>query len=419
MGEFEFFEEKKHFEKFEFRLLKINCYYLSTNNEIYTIMQTFDAEKKVKSAKRIVTKSKIKIQFPTWKSTIIEILDKARKTQSDIFNPEFTKYDYIFSKLDLVHQVIGEKDPIKLMLFLAEADATYSARLDFNTVFEKFKEISVRPNEFYAVFDLYNFRHKEVDPNIEKLLGIKPADFNLPAMAGWDPENPLFHKRDNNHVLRWASIAYFMFTMRLLKWNSMEDQYRVRFRVGTAKSSIKSIKEQEFVALEKLCFLFYDKTDDGSTRPIYHFDKWLVYNQSEFDFVRPMWLSTPERQQYLNDILYLINAYMIAIPTQYLLYLHEKSITDRNKAVANSLNEQILKHSNLNVNFDEQQIADCFAKTIRPKLTGAMNLWDPRELNDLVDVQSDQQAVQYAKVLGLVPIPQNILKSLYSNIVDA
>ncbi len=360
---------------------------------------------------------KSRLIYPNLKSVIVEIITNAKAQFPEEFEPGFNRYDSIFEKLDLVHKVIQEKDPVNLILFLGDAEAKYQAHYSYNDVSHQFKHISVRPNEFYAIFNLYDFRHEEVDPNISRILGIAPKDFNLPAMAGWDEKNPLFHRRDNNHVLRWASIAYYMFTLKLLRWTSMEDQYRVRFRVGTDISKIASIRDQKFVALEKLCFLFYDKTQDGSTRPIYHFDKWLVYPESEFDFVRPSWLSTGTRQTFLNDFLYLINAYMINIPVQYLIHLHERSLTDRNKVVAQNMNVSLKRFANIDGSVEEQQVADCFAKTIRNRVTQAMNAWDKRKQGDLLNIDNDHEAVHYAKALGLLPIPKNVLECMYRNVV--
>jgi hypothetical protein len=357
-----------------------------------------------------------KLIYPTWRGVTIECIREARKKNPEIFQADFSDYNKIFEKLDMVKDVIEQKHPVNLIHFLSEADASYEPRLSFETVFESFKSISVRPNEFYAVFDLYQFQHKEVDPKIKKILGLNPEDFTLPAMAGFIPENPLFHKRDVNHVLRWASIAYYMFTLRLFKWNSMEDQYRVRFRVGTKKSSLPYFQERGYAALEKLCFLFYDRTDDGSTRPIYHFDKWLVYDENEFDYVKPSWISNFDRQPHLNNFLYLVNAYLLDFSPQYLLLLHLKDSNERNKGIANALNEAILKATGINAQADERQVADCFAKTIRNKVTETMNFWDKRDQRDLECVVGDTQAVNLAKTLGLLPIPESVLKMLYSGI---
>lgn len=358
------------------------------------------------------------IAFPTWRSILIEVTEKARRESPEEFENEFKDYDKIFKKLNLVENVIQTSDPVNLILFLSDADASYKAKLSFESVFQHFKSISVRPNEFYAVFDLYKFRHAEVDPNIRQILGINPEDFTLRAMAGWEPDNPLFHPHDNNHVLRWASIAYFMFTLRLFKWTSMQDQYRVRFRVGTNKSFIKEIQESEFVALEKLCFLFYDDTSDGATRPIYHFDKWLVFDKSEFEFVKPSWLSNAKRQVHLNSFLYLVNAYLMNIPIFYLLILDERCKFDRNKQIASEISGKLKTYSKIDVDIEEQQVADCLAKTVRNRIAEAMNVWDKRNIPNKITIQSDNEAVKYAKTLGLLPIPEGISRCIYEQIMD-
>jgi hypothetical protein len=368
--------------------------------------------------KLIGKKKRNKLAFPTWRSILIESTEKARQQSPEEFEPEFRNYEGVFKKLNLVESVIKTSDPVNLILFLSEADASYQAKLDFDTVFDHFRSISVRPNEFYAVFDLYKFRHAEVDIKIKELLGIKPEDFTLRAMAGWEPDNPLYHPLDNNHVLRWASIAYFMFTLRLFKWTSMQDQYRVRFRVGTAKSEIEEIQKANYVALEKLCFLFYDDTNDGSTKPIYHFDKWLVFDQGEFDFVKPSWLSSANRQSHLNTFLYLVNAYLLNIPIFYLLILDERCKFDRNKQVAAEMNQKINRISKIEAEIEEQQIADCLAKTIRNRIAEAMNLWDKRDHENKISIQSDIDAVKYAKTLGLLPIPEAVSTCIYKQIMD-
>ncbi len=151
--------------------------------------------------------------------------------------------------------------------------------------------------------------------------------------------------------------------------------------------------------------------------PKLHIDKWLIYDRSEFEQVRPTWISTIERQSILNDLLYLLNAGLLDFPVQYLLYLQERSSVDRNKAIAERLNDQILRHAGIEAQLDEQQIADCMAKTIRPRIAQAVNQWEHRKPHDLCTVDSDIQAVEAARSLGLLPIPDRIRKILYKNIM--
>ena len=374
-----------------------------------------------KKVSRRGTKSedkKSKLIYPSWKSLTIDYLSNARRCNPNVFNDSFSDFNKIFSKLDLVQTVIEQNDPVKLILFLADAEALYVPKSSFESVLQSFQTISVRSNEFYAVFDLYNFRHLIVDEKIREIMGLEPEDFNLKAMAGRDPKNALYHPRDNNHVMRHASIAYYMFTLGLFKWNSIEDQYRVRFRVGMSKSKLERYRNVKYVTLEKLCFLFYDKISDGIAKPIYHFDKWLVYDETEFDFVRPYWISNHERQRHLNHFQYLINAYLLQVPIQFLLLLHERQFHDRNKAISVSLSAKIAASTGIEDGIDEHQVADCFAKTIRNKMGVLMNVWDKRSPDDLESVISDPQAVSIAKTLGLLPIPEQLLTAIYRDITE-
>lgn len=68
---------------------------------------------------------------------------------------------------------------------------------------------------------------------------------------------------------------------------------------------------------------------------------------------------------------------------------------------------------------DEQQVADCFAKTIRPKVESAFNRWDFRSSSGLIRINSDTEAVQYAKRLGLLPIPPLIKDLLFEMVVSS
>jgi hypothetical protein len=359
---------------------------------------------------------KSRLHFPNLRSIIIESIETAKAQSPDEFEKGFGSYEKVFEKFQVVRRMMEDKDPQRQQSAIISTKATYQAQLPFEEVVSLFKTISVRPNEFYAIFNLLDFRYEEVDPSIKNLLGIEPNDFTVNAMIGLCDDNPLFHEKDLNHVLRWVSVAFCLFTLELIKWTSMQDQYRVRFRAGTLKSKLATVTQQDYVTLEKLCFMFYDKVGDGLTQPIYHFDKWLVYPESEFDYVRPSILSTASRQTFLNDMLYLMNAYTIDIPTQYLLYLHERSCTDRNKTVAHNLSANLKRYANIDQRIYEQHVADCFAKTIRNRLAQAMNIWDKRKFGDLLEITNDQEAVHCAKVLGLLPIPKNVLESLYRNV---
>ncbi len=354
--------------------------------------------------------------YPTWKSLIKGYIVEARKRNPEVFSESSRNLNEIFPPLDLVRKVASDREPSSLVHFLHNSTAHYNPRIALEEVMESFKRVSVRQNEFYAIFDFKQFSYCDVDKRITEILGIPPQDFNLAAMAGFDPSNPLFHHRDYNHLLRWSALTYYMLTINLFKWNSMEDQYRVKFRIGTSKSSISHYRDEEYATLEKLCFLYCDKVEDGESRPIYHFDKWLVFNKSEFDCVKPKWLSVPAREAHLNNFNYLIHAYLLDISAHHLLLLHLRQFHDRNKAIASAMNEMVYEATGIRMNVDEHQIGDCFAKTLRGKMSNLMNEWDKRGASDLEQIVSDAQAVEIAKTLGLLPIPDRLLTAILSSI---
>ncbi len=360
-------------------------------------------------------KAKPKLYYPSWKSVLTEVMDSARLRSPHEFDPRSTDYTILTAQLDVLREILLARNLELLFAQVPSYDSTYFKGEAIDKVLEQFKSLPIRPNEFYAVFDLHACRYQEMDQKIDALLGLNPEDFNVPALMQSDAYTHIFHVRDHYHMLRWACLAQMMVATRMFVWKSLEDQYRIRFRVRTQKSEIPSYREHEYITLEKLCFLFNGDIN-GITLPQLHIDKWLIFDRSEFDHVRPVWISKIERQSYLNDALYLFNASLIQFPMQYLVYLHERSLADRNKIIASRLNENILRYTGIPAEIDEQQVADCFAKTIRPRMMQTVNGWEHRRAGDLAAIDSDLQAVEAAKSLGLLPIPERILKTIYKNI---
>lgn len=360
-------------------------------------------------------KAKPKLYYPSWKSVLTEVMDSARLRSPHEFDLRSTDYTILTAQLDVLREILLARNLELLFAQVPSYDSTYFKGEAIDKVLEQFKSLPIRPNEFYAVFDLHACRYQEMDQKIDALLGLNPEDFNVPALMQSDAYTHIFHVRDHYHMLRWACLAQMMVATRMFVWKSLEDQYRIRFRVRTQKSEIPSYREHEYITLEKLCFLFNGDIN-GITLPQLHIDKWLIFDRSEFDHVRPVWISKIERQSYLNEALYLFNASLIQFPMQYLVYLHERSLADRNKIIASRLNENILRYTGIPAEIDEQQVADCFAKTIRPRMMQTVNGWEHRRAGDLAAIDSDVQAVEAAKSLGLLPIPERILKTIYKNI---
>jgi hypothetical protein len=361
-------------------------------------------------------KSKPKLYYPSWKATLTEVSEAAKAKHPEQWVNQPVPYSATMAGLEVLREVLTTRNLELLFSATPPFQGEYTAGESLDTIMTRFKSAPIRPNEFYAVFDLHACRYLEMDSKLDELLGFGPDDFNVPALMKSDAYTHIFHVRDHHHMLRWACLAQMMVANNMLVWRSLEDQFRIRFRVRTQKSTLASYREHEYITLEKLCFLYNEEHQD-TVLPKLHIDKWLIYDRSEFEQVRPVWISSMDRQSILNDALYLFNAALIDFPIQYLLYLQERSTADRNKAIAERLNAHILVYSGIEAQLDEQQIADCMAKTIRPRIAQAVNTWEHRKPHDLCTVDSDLQAVEAARSLGLLPIPDRIRKVLYKNIM--
>jgi hypothetical protein len=361
-------------------------------------------------------KSKPKLYYPSWKATLTDVSESAKAKHPEQWVDRPLSHAATISGLEILREVLTTRNLELLFAATPTFAGEYTAGERLESIMRRFKSAPIRPNEFYAVFDLHMCCYLEMDKKLDELLGFRPEDFNVPALMKNDAYTHIFHVRDHHHMLRWACLAQMMVASNMFVWRSLEDQFRIRFRVRTQKSTLASYREHEYITLEKLCFL-YNEEQQGAVLPKLHIDKWLIYDRSEFEQVRPAWISNIERQSTLNDALYIYNAILINFPVQYLLYLQERSTADRNKAIAERLNAQILTHSGIEAQLDEQQIADCMAKTIRPRIAQAVNTWEHRKPHDLCVVDSDLQAVEAARSLGLLPIPDRIRKVLYTNIM--
>ena len=361
-------------------------------------------------------KSKPKLHYPSWKATLTEVSEAAKAKQPEQWVNQPVPYSATMAGLEVLREVLTTRNLELLFSATPPFQGEYTAGESLDTIMTRFKSAPIRPNEFYAVFDLHACRYLEMDSKLDELLGFGPDDFNVPALVKNDAYTHIFHVRDHHHMLRWACLAQMMVANNMLVWRSLEDQFRIRFRVRTQKSTLASYREHEYITLEKLCFLYNEEHQD-TVLPKLHIDKWLIYDRSEFEQVRPVWISSMDRQSILNDALYLFNAALIDFPVQYLLYLQERSTADRNKAIAERLNAHILTYTGIEAQLDEQQIADCMAKTIRPRIAQAVNTWEHRKPHDFCTVDSDLQAVEAARSLGLLPIPDRIRKVLYKNIM--
>jgi hypothetical protein len=77
------------------------------------------------------------------------------------------------------------------------------------------------------------------------------------------------------------------------------------------------------------------------------------------------------------------------------------------------LNEDAKKYANIDLNFNEVQVGDFFAKGVRPKIETTFAIWN--KTNSEI-VNSDLKALDLAKQLCLLPMPGGVRELILKNL---
>ena len=216
----------------------------------------------------------------------------------------------------------------------------------------------------------------------------------------------ILHTEDLNHFNRYKKIVQHIFHSNWFDADKFTGQHIIKLRLNTENSTNALLKENGFVVVEKQLYLNFTELQDIKSR--FALDKFIVSYDQECDFVSHYFNSTSEQVTQLNAYSYLVNAHLIAIPVKYLLLLDERNVTDGYKAIANNLNILIKRYTQLEANFDEKYVGDCFLRTIRTHIEQAYNKWDKRKGQSYIEINNDIDALRCAKKLGLIPMPIKI-----------
>ena len=350
--------------------------------------------------------------FPSWKVMILELLEKMSSEQLVDVSAGKALIP-VLERLETAGSIISNYQPLRIHELLLSSRAQYIPTNAFGDVLDQMKDVPLGKNEFYTVFDILKSDFTIVDPNISEILGIPAGDFTMQSLLGTGHAPPLIHPHDVKHWIRWGVLGYAMLSLPFFSFSSMENCFLLRFRFSTRNSSIESLKKQLFITLEQRVYPYFEKDERGHVRPTYHFDRWTVFDLPVPDSGRPYCMTESSINPYVNGLFYLLNAYLIDLPLKYVLMLDERQHHDRNKAVANTLNEKIHKGTGLTISFDERQVSDYFVKTIRPRVALALNQWSGRRSNELAEAEGDLQAVRFARELGLIPVPSIVNELAY------
>ncbi len=359
-------------------------------------------------------KSTSTISFPTWKEIIHSFIDENSKKDSFKLSEFKSKIEFFQSNARVITDDMANKSVSLAMQMMIGAAGEYVPGETLDSIIPRIKEAGFSSNEFYTVFDLLNSNYCIKDETINEKLGIKPENFELYNLLGISGHPFKVHEEDLPHFIRWAGVAFLLFSLPGFTFQSNKDHFIIKFRVNVSSSEIPEIAELKYVTLEKKCFLSNDSVGNNKFIPRYHFDRWSIIPSNEDLFVKPQFVSDFQQSTFMNGLNYLFNASLLNFPIKYLLMLEERILQDRNKGISNEINRNISEHAGIESSFDEYQIGDYMVKTIRPKLTELVQKWDSSHSSK--SIENDNQAIHQAQKLGLLPIPEKIKALIYSRV---
>ena len=117
-------------------------------------------------------KIKSKLQFPSWRAVMRDVLENAQLHHPADFDAQSPDYRTIADNLNLLREVILSRNTELLFSRMPSYDGTYKSDVNLEEVLALFKALPIRPNEFYAVFDLKTAQYREMDDKLDSLTGI-------------------------------------------------------------------------------------------------------------------------------------------------------------------------------------------------------------------------------------------------------
>lgn len=347
------------------------------------------------------------LKFPTWKEIAIEYA----KTELGLETSD-SIIEIINSKFELIQDLIETNHPALAFKILVDAEGNYVKGKSYESILEYLNNTQLGVNEFQTIYSTKEQKYIHVGNTISTVLGIEPEAFSMEAFLGFTNEN-FVHPEDLPHVVRYAGVAYSVLCLPCFTFKVNQDHYKVKFRASFPKSKNQTI-EKQMLSLEKKSFLTIDEKQADLSFPNLHFDFWTVSTDEVSDIVKTKFVSDFTQTEQMNSVAFIMNAALLNFPIKYLILLHERQYTDRNKDVSVSVNSQIREISGLDLNITEQQIGDYFSKTIRKKIGEVYNKWSQSNGTELPF--SETQAIHQAQKLGLLPIPEKIKKLIYSRV---
>lgn len=356
-----------------------------------------------------------KLIYPTWKSLLLE-LPHTKEGKNVGLSESRNALEDTLMKVDAIRRKNAGFSPELVQQLMQNARANYHKGIPIEEIKRGLDEIQLGTNEFYTIYDIQKARYTYVSERVGNVLGISPDSFSVDRMYAMLPDGGLHHPEDVHHILRWGNLAYAVTGIPGFHFRANDDHYLVRHRMSTATSNRPEIRELEYVLVEKRCYLCHVEGEGDDLQPSMHLDRWTVLNNVRNHYVRPHFVTSPDQSLLMNGTLYFLNALLIGIPVKYVMLLNERQEFDRNKAIANSINEKIKHYSGVQADLDDKNVADCFSKTIRSRVRDALNTWLPADKEHRV--QTDTDAVRGVMKLGILPVPPIAEQLMYSSVTE-
>lgn len=346
-----------------------------------------------------------KIQFPDIRDCILRLMEEYSTTISADGRSRDKLIETCFQKLEAVNSIIYNYSNEKIRALIEDSSIDIDiTKIEIKKLYKKLLQTWTAGNEFYTLFDVYKGRDIYIDKRVETASGIPAELFRTTTPDAVVPETSIYYADDIFSTMRFALVGYSMLTIAGIKWRSFQDCYIARFRINSRFSKLEVLQKRPYFVMEKRCYFGYDPTEASTPHSNYHLDRYTVLPDHEIDFASRSFVTNPAQNDFINAFSYFYNAHLIGLSPKYLLLLDERLRHDRYKAMANAVNIKAVPYGISHPVFDEHQVADYFSKTIRPKIESAM-----RECNKvIVRVESDQDAVNYACALGIVPLTPKV-----------
>jgi hypothetical protein len=341
------------------------------------------------------------IQFPTWREIVnLSLGEQENETTKSTID----KVNAFMSHSETIANDMANKTISIAMQMMINASGQYLANENIDDILPRLDETSILSNEFYTIYNIPNSTYDVIDESIEQKLSISKQEFTLPNLLSITKGEISIEQTDLPHFIRWAGIAFLLFSIPTFKFTSYQDYYLIKFKI---------IVKGKQALLEKKCYLSKKSIESKDTIPRFHFDKWTILPSSAQNVVKPVFVSDAEQTELMNNLAYLFNAALINFPVKYLIMLEERQYFDRNKEVGREMENSIKENANCTAEFSDIQIGDYFKKTIRKKIAETYTTWTGE---DKKECSSETEAIQLATQLGLLPIPSNIKKLIYSRV---